>query len=204
MWRHSLLSIGCTAALLGSRGSDLEAQVIQLRPVANFSFPTRFSFKDGGIQVRQKVTLRVGGRMTMTFSDRFDVVTAVTYSPGSATLLGAGSRIDFSSSAHSLAASTGARYWVLPPPRTLAWEFHTGVGLVFGGVPAYGDLFERSTLSGVVGTTLLYQIGQIVTLKLRIQERLYRVVFGDWEGPSVKGPLQVSFGLGFPFLESLR
>jgi hypothetical protein len=202
-WREGLLLIGCTTALVGSPVS-LAAQVVQLRPLANVSFPTRFSIKSGEIQVRQKVSFAVGARMTVTFNDRFDVVSTVSYSPGSATLLGAGKRIELASSAHSLGVSTGARYWLLPPPRTFSWEIHSGIGLVFGGQPVYQDLLESSTLSGVIGTTLRYQIGQIVILKLKVQERLYRVHFGSPERGSSRRPFQVSFGLSFPFLESLR
>jgi len=202
--RDPLLLLGCAAMLLATEARNLDAQVLRLRPIADLSFPTRVSLKDGAIQVRQKISLSLGAQMTMAFSDRFDVVTTVAYSPGAAILQGSRSRVELASSAHSLSGTTGARYWLLPPPRTLALEFHTGVGVVFGGTPAYQDLFERSTLNGVVGSTLLYQIGRIVTLKLRVQERLIRLRFGADDGTGLPRPFRVSFGLGFPFLESLR
>jgi hypothetical protein len=195
--------MGCTAALVCGAGSRLQAQVVRISPLADLSLPTRISFQDGAIHVRQKIGVTFGARMTLTFNHRFDVVTAVTYSPGYATLHGAGKRIELASGAHSLGGSTGARYWLLPPPRKLSWEMHTGVGLVFGGQPSYEDLFESSTLSGVLGTTLRYQVGRIVTLKLRVDQRLYRISFGPDLGSS-KRPLRVSFGLGLPLLESLR
>jgi hypothetical protein len=203
-WRQALVLMGCTAALARGAGSTLQAQTVELRPLADLSFPTRFSMEDGTIHVRQKVGLALGARMTLICKDRFDVVTAVTYSPGYATLHGAGKRIDLATGAHSLGASTGARYWLLPPARKFSWEVHTGVGLVFGGQPSYEDLLASSTLSGVLGTTLAYQIGRIVSLKLRIQERLCRFSFGSRVADSSSRPLQMSFGLGFPFLESLR
>jgi hypothetical protein len=81
---------------------------------------------------------------------------------------------------------------------------HGGVGVVFGGTHAYRDLFERSTMSGVVGSTLLYHVGRLVTLKLKVQERLFRFHSGD-EGFPVSGrPFRVSFGVEFPFLRSFR
>jgi hypothetical protein len=101
-----------------------------------------------------------------------------------------------------LSGTTGARYWLLSPARTLSWEVHTGLGVVFGGQPAYEDLFESSTVSGILGTTVRYQIGQIVSLKLKIQNRLYRVRFGQQGPVSSRPPLQISLGLGLPFLES--
>ena len=202
-WRNTFVLMGCTAAMVCGAGSRLQAQVVKISPLADLSLPTRISFQNGSIHVRQKIGVTFGARMTMIFNDRFDVVTAVTYSPGYATLHGVGKRIDLATGAHTLGGSTGARYWLLPPPRKLSWEMHTGVGLVFGGQPSYEDLFESSTLSGVLGTTLRYQVGRIVSFKLRVDQRLYRISFGSDLGSS-KRPLRISFGLGLPFLEGLR
>ena len=204
IWRKAFALMGCTAALVCEAGSRLQAQVVQISPLASLSLPTRISFQNGTIHLRQKIGLRFGARMTVTFNDRFDLATAVSYSPGYATLHGAGKRIELASGAHSLTGSTGARYWLLPPTKKLSWEMHTAVGLVFGGQPAYEDLFESSRLSGVLGTALRYQVGRIVSLKLRIEQLLYRISFGGPDPGGSKRPLRVSFGLGLPFLESLR
>jgi hypothetical protein len=185
-----------------SRSSELNAQEVQLRPHAGLSLPSRISIKNGTLHVRQKVGATVGARLTLIFNDRFDVVTGVTYIPGYAIFRGAGKRMDVGTSSHSLTASTGARYWLLPPLRKLSWEVHTGFGAAFGGQPAYQDLFESSTLSGILGTTVRYQISRIVTLKLRVQNRLYRVRFGGQDSGSSRSPLQISFGVDLPFVES--
>jgi hypothetical protein len=108
--------------------------------------------------------------------------------------------MDVSTGSHLLSAATGARYWLLPPARALSWEVHTGLGVVFGGQPAYVDLFESSTVSGIIGTTMRYQIGRIVGFRLRVQERLYRVRFGSSAAAgSSRSPLQISFGVNLPF-----
>jgi len=203
-WRNTMILMGCTVALACGAGSNLQAQTVEFRPLADVSLPTRFSMENGTIHVRQKVGLTLGARMILNFNDRFDVVTAVTYSPGYATLHGGGKRFELATGAHSLGASTGARYWLVPQLKKLSWEVHTGVGLVFGGQPSYEDLLASSTLSAVLGTTVAYQIGRIVSLKLRIQERLCRFTFGSGATGGSSRPLQVSFGLGFPFLESLH
>jgi hypothetical protein len=200
-----LLLLGAGAGVLPS-AYPLQAQVVELRPVANVSLPTRISLQDGTIHLRQKVGFRFGARMTLTFSDRFDVTNTVTYSPGYATLHGAGKKFELTSGSHSIAGATSARYWIRRPAfgHPLAWEVHTGVGLVFGGRPSYLDLFESSTLSAVLGTTMSYQLGQLVNLTVRVQERLLRVRFGDQNTGSSRMPLQFTFGVGFPFLERLR
>jgi len=196
------LYLGCAAALLCSWSSGLNAQQVRLRPQVSLSLPTRISIQNRVLHVRQKIGLTVGARVSLTFNERFDMFTGVSYMPGYIMLHGAGKKIDVGTGSHVLAGTTGARYWLLPPTRMLSWEVHTALGVVFGGQPAYEDLFETSTVSGILGTTVRYQIGQIVSLHLRIQDRLYRVRFGQQEPVSSRPPLQISFGLGLPFLES--
>ena len=197
-----LLCLGCAATLVCLWGSELNSQQLKLRPHATLSLPTRVSLENGLLHVRQKIGMTVGARLIMTFNERFDVVTGIAYMPGVVTFHGAGRKIDVATGSHVLSGSTGARYWLLPPTRMLSWEVHTALGLVFGSQPAYEDLFESSTVSGILGTAVRYQIGQIVSLHLRIQERLYRVHFGQQEPVRSRPPLQISFGLGIPFLEA--
>jgi hypothetical protein len=200
-----LLLLGTSTALISLPATaPLQAQVVTLRPIANLSFPTKISLHDGTIHVRQKVGFRFGARVTLTFSNRFDITNTVTYSPGSATLHGAGKLIELESGSHSLAGSTSARYWIRPQDGPLAWEVHTGLGMSFGGRPSYMDLFESSTLSAVLGTAVTYQVGQLVSFTLKLQQRLFRLRFGDQEGGSSKRPLRLAFSVGFPIFERLR
>lgn len=196
------LYLGCAAALVCGRSFELNAQEVELRPHASFYLPTRVSVQNGLLHVRQKVGVTVGARLTVTFNERFDVVTGVTYNPGYATFRGAGNQIDIGAASHLLTGSTGARYWLLPPARKLSWEVHSGLGVVFGGQPAYEDLFEGSTVSGILGTTARYQIRRIASLQLRVQDRLYRVRFGSGSSGNSRPPLQISVGLGLHFLEA--
>jgi hypothetical protein len=196
--------LGCTAALVCSWSSELNAQEVQLHPHLGLYSPTRISIQNGALDFRQKIGVKVGARLTLTFNDRFDVVTGVTYIPGYATLRGVGRRVEVGTSSHLLSATTGARYWLLPPVRMLSWEVHTRLGVVSGNQRVYEDLFNGSTLSWTLGTTLRCQIGRIVSLRMSIQERLYRVRFGGRDPGSSRSPLQVSFGLGLPFLKSVR
>jgi hypothetical protein len=200
--RFSYLFVGLLAPLVVLAVGALHAQEVQLRPQAALYLPTRISLQNGVLHVRQKISVTVGARLTLTFNEHFDMVTGVTYMPGYAMFRGAGKRIDIGTGSHLLTATTGARYWLLPPARRLSWEVHTGLGVAFGGQPAYQDLFESSTVTGILGTTVRYQIGRIASLHLRVQDRLYRVRFGDRDPGSSRPPLQISFGLGLLFLES--
>jgi hypothetical protein len=200
-YRGGFVFLACVAAL-GLVPSRTSAQVLQLTPYAGVSSPSRISMRDGAIQLQQKIGLKVGALLTVTFNQRLDLLTSVGYTPGYALVRAAGKRIELGTSSQMLSGSAGARYWLLQPTRPLSWVVDANVGVLFGGEPAYDDLFEVATVSGTLGTALRYQIGQIVSLHLRIQERLFRVRFGTSTTPSSSRPLRVSFGVSFPFLES--
>src|SRR5687768_16234629 len=202
--RAAALILGCVAVPLCGPSSELNAQQVQFSQQAGIYLPSRISIQNGLLHVRQKIGLKVGARLTLTFNERFDLTTGVTYIPGYAMVHGAGKRIEVGTGSHLLTAAIGARYWLLPPGRILSWEVHTGLGMAAGGQRAYVDLFEGSTLSGILGTTVRYQFRQIVSLWLRVQDRLYRVRFGGAQPGSSRSPLQVSVGLGFPFLELIQ
>ena len=165
-----LLSLPILLVAGAFQASELSAQKVQLRPQAGLYLPSRISIQDRGLHIQQKIGVTIGARLTLTFNQRFAVVTGVTYMPGYALFRGAGKRINVSTASHLLTATTGARYWLLPPARMLSWQVHTGFGVGFGGQPAYVDLFESSTVSGILGTTVRYQIGRMVILHLRVQD----------------------------------
>ena len=192
-------ALGWAALLACSWASPLNAQQLRLRPHADLSLPTRMSIQNGQLHISQRIGVAVGARLIVSFNPRFDAVTGVSYSPGFATVRGAGSRFSVIAGAHVLSAASEARYWLRPLMQRLSWEVHTGVGIVFGGEPAYQNLFESSTLSGIVGTTVRYQVGRVVGLRLRIQDRLYRVGFGNRSAGGSRSPLQLTFGLDLPF-----
>lgn len=75
--------------------------------------------------------------------------------------------------------------------------------MVFGGTPSYLDLFESSTLNAVLGTSVRYQVGQLVSFTVKLQQRLLRLRFGEQDSRT-SPPLRMTFGVGFPILERLR
>lgn len=192
----------CAGALFSGVSSGLVAQQIVLDHEVALYRPTRVSLHDGVIHFQQKIGLKLGAGIRLVFTPRFDLATAVAYIPGYATLRGAGQRLEVTTGSHLVAASVGARYWVVPEGRQFSWEVHTGVGMVSGGSPAYGRLFEAGALSGSLGMMLRYQIGRIVSLQLKLQQRLYRVYLGG-EEPGSSAPFRIAVALRFPFLESV-
>ena len=197
-----LLLLGAAAGLTSASAVPLEAQQIEVRPIAKFSLPTKFSLQDGTLHVSQRVGVRFGAQMNVRLNERFDVTSAVTYSPGYATVSGSMKRVQVSSGAQSLAGATAARYWLRPRDLPLAWEVHSGVGLVFGGQPSYVELLDGSTMTASVGTSVRYRFRQLVSLSVRVEQRVLRLQFGDQLGGSSR-PFRVAFGVGLPLLDRI-
>lgn len=199
--RGSAVRLACAASIFCGLPSSLSAQEVQLRHHAGLHLPSTISLQNGTLHVRQKFGVKLGMSLTLTFNQRFDIVSGVTYIPGYAMLRGAGKQIQIATASHQLSTGVRARYWLLPPPRKFSWDVYTGVGMATGGRQDYEDFFENSTLSGTLGTALRYQIGRMVNLQLRIQQRLYRLHLGSGEPGTSRKPLRVSFGLELPFLQ---
>ena len=199
---RGLLLLGAAAGLISATAVPLESQQIEVRPIAKFSLPTKFSLQDGTLNVSQRVGFRFGAQMNVRFNERFDVTNAVTYSPGYATVSGSTKQVQVSSGAQSLAGVTAARYWLRPRDLPLAWEVHSGVGLVFGGQPSYMELLDGSTLTASVGTSVRYRFRQLVSLSVRVEQRVLRHQFGDQLARSSR-PFRVAFGVGLPFLDQI-
>jgi hypothetical protein len=203
--RRVALRLGWAATLLCGLGLPLAAQEVRFHHHAGLYAPTRFSIQGGSLNIRQKIGVSFGTRMTLKFNERLDVVSGITYIPGYATISGAGRRFEVGTASHRLTASIGPTYWLVPRARKLSCELRAALGVVAGGGEgAFGNLFERSSLSGNVAAILRYQVGRILDLQMRIQQRLYRLQLSGPEPGNSSNPFRVSFGVGFPFLESIH
>ena len=56
---QGLLLLGAAAAMISATAVPLEAQQIEVRPIAKFSLPTKFSLQDGTLRVSQRVGFSV-------------------------------------------------------------------------------------------------------------------------------------------------
>jgi hypothetical protein len=200
-FRVAVLGLSCAIALIWST-SFVHAQEIRFRHQAGLYLPTSFSIQDGVLHVKQRVGFKVGGAVSFIFNPRFDMVAGASYIPGYALVHGAGKRINFTTASHLFNVSAGARYWLVPRERKFSVQLQTGLGVSAGGQTAYQDLFERSILSGSIGTVLRYQFGRILSLQLGIHQRLYRLRLGGGDPGKAGKPLRLVFGVAFPFLES--
>lgn len=199
--RDAVLGVVCAGALVWGASSRLSGQEVQFRQRAGLYLPTRLSIQNGVLDLQQKIGLTVGARLTLAFNPRFSLATGLTYIPGYAVLRAAGQQFSIATGSHLLTASMGAIYWLLPRGKRVSWEIHSGLAMASGG-KNYEQLLQGSTLSGVLGTMLRWEIGRLVSLRIRIQERLYRFRWGSGGSPGAGKPLRISFGVGFPLLQT--
>ncbi|HEV7366437.1 MAG TPA: hypothetical protein VGN76_11375 [Gemmatimonadales bacterium] len=77
-----LLPLLIVLAVGALQNPGLNAQEVQLRPLGTIYLPSRISLQHGSLDARQKLGVTFGARLTLRFTKRFDVVTAITTSPG--------------------------------------------------------------------------------------------------------------------------
>jgi hypothetical protein len=65
------------------------------------------------------------------------------------------------------------------------------------------DLFDGSTMTAALGTAVRYRFRQLLSFSLKVEQRLFRLQFGDQPSGSSR-PFRVAFGVGLPLLEKLR
>jgi hypothetical protein len=190
-----------TGVLLCGQSAPLHGQQVQFRQQTRLVLPTRFSIQNGVLDLQQKIGVSIGARLNLNFSPRLSVATGVAYVPALATLRAKGRQVALNAGTQILTAGTRVIYWLVPADRGISWEVHGGVGIGSGG-ERYRELLDRATFSAMVGTAVYWEIGQLVRLSLRVQERLYRAQLGGVEPSAAGKPFRVALGIGFPFLQT--
>ena len=190
-----------TVALLCGPSAPLHGQQVQFRQQTRLVLPTRFSIQNGVLDLQQKIGVSIGARLNLNFSPRLSVTTGVAYVPALATLRAKGRQVALIAGTQLLTAGTRVVYWLVPADRSISWEVHSGVGIASGG-ERYRALVDRATFTATVGTAAYWEIGQLVRLSLRVQERLYRAQLGGVEPSAAGKPFRVALGIGLPFLQT--
>jgi len=64
------------------------------------------------------------------------------------------------------------------------------------------ELLDGSTMTASVGTSVRYRFRQLVSLSVRVEQRVLRLQFGDQLAGSSR-PFRVAFSVGLPFLDRI-
>ena len=176
------------------------AQRLSLSPTVGIYIPTSELVKaTGGEEFKQEVALSLGGRLGLTLSPRFGVETSVSYVPSN--LRFTFNQTESTTDANLLLGTVRASFHAIPMTSPVWLTLNGGASLIRRGGEAYHEAEDRSDLGGVVGATVGFRVGSMLSFYLAAEDYIYgtRLEDGDLGTESrTQNDVQLAFGFGFP------
>ncbi|HEX6615743.1 MAG TPA: hypothetical protein VF046_05510 [Gemmatimonadales bacterium] len=187
--------------LAGLVATPAAAQRVSISPTIGVYIPTSELVKAAnGEQFKQEVALAVGGRLGLNFSPRFGILTSVTYVPSDLKLdLATGEQVK--DNANLLFGSARATFYVLPLTAPIWLNLNGGASYVRRGGDAYQDQQDKDDIGGVVGATLGFHLGSLLSFYVAADDYIYgtRIDQTTLEtDKTTQNDVHLSVGFGLP------
>jgi hypothetical protein len=190
--------LAATALTLGA--ATVEAQRVSLSPTIGVYIPTSELVKAAeGEEFKQEVALSVGGRLGVTLTPRFGIETSVSYVPSNLRFTFDGTRTE--TDANLLLGTLRATFHAIPMTSPVWVTLNGGASMVRRGGEAYENVEDRSDIGGVVGATVGFRLGSMLSFYVAAEDYIYgrRVEAGDLgDGSRTQNDVQIAVGFGFP------
>ena len=200
---HSKFVLGaCTlTSVLALAVTPLSAQRVSLSPTIGVYIPTSELVKAAnGEEFKQEIALAVGGRLGLNFSPRFGIVTSVSYVPSN--LRFTFNQNETKTDANLLFGSARANYQVVPWTSPVWLGLNAGASLVKRGGDAYADAEDKTDVGGVVGATVGFRLGSLLSFYVAADDYIYGTTFVETgtleEEKKTQNDVQLSVGFGVP------
>ena len=182
----------------------LLAQRISIAPNIGVYIPTTELVKAaGGQEFKQEVSITLGGRLGIFFSQRLGVEFTGDYAPSSlkVTASGLGTKED----ANIFTGSGRVSFQVIPFSKPVAFLLTGGVGVINRSGDFYKDVQDRRDVGGTFGASLRFRLGRLLRLQLNAEDYVYKPKadipgFAPTDENKTQNDIHLSVGLGIPFL----
>ena len=193
-----------TGMLLMGVVYPLLAQRISIAPNIGVYIPTTELVKAaGGQEFKQEVSITLGGRLGIFFSQRLGVEFTGDYAPSSlkVTASGLGTKED----ANIFTGSGRVSFQVIPFSKPVAFLLTGGVGVINRSGDFYKDVQDRRDVGGTFGASLRFRLGRLLRLQLNAEDYVYKPKadipgFAPTDENKTQNDIHLSVGLGIPFL----
>jgi hypothetical protein len=176
------------------------AQRVSLSPTIGVYIPTSELVKAAnGEEFKQEIALAVGGRLGLNFTPRLGLVTSVSYVPSN--LRFSFNQNETKTDANLLFGTARATYYVLPTTSPVWLNINAGGSLVKRGGEAYDSLEDKTDIGGVVGTTVGFNLGGLLSFYVAAEDYIYGTTFvesGTLEEKKTQNDIQLAVGFGVP------
>jgi hypothetical protein len=119
----------------------------------------------------KKVALSVGGRLGVTISPRFGVETSVSYVPSS--LRFTFDDTETKTDANLMLGTVRATFHDIPITSPVWLSFNGGVSMIRRGGEAYAEAEDKSDVGGVVGATVGFRLGTMLSFYVAAEDYIY-------------------------------
>lgn len=180
------------------------AQRISIAPNIGVYIPTTELVKAAsGEEFKQEISITLGGRLGIFFSERLGVEFTGDYAPSSlkVTASGLGTKED----ANIFTGSGRVSFQVIPFTKPVAFLLTGGVGVINRSGDFYKDVEQRRDVGGTFGASLRFRIGRLLRLQLNAEDYVYKPKadipgFAATDENKTQNDIHLSVGLGIPFL----
>jgi hypothetical protein len=177
---------------------SLVAAQISLSPNIGVYIPTaELARAAAGEEFKQEISLLVGGRLGIGFSQRLGLTVTADYSPSELRFNAAGS--EARTPGNILTGSGRLSFNVLPPASPLLLMLHGGASVVRRGGEAFENQLDRTDIGGVAGATVGVQLGTL-SFYVNADDYIYKASYagGVTSEKVTQHDVHLSFGLGVP------
>lgn len=152
-----------------------------------------------GEEFKQEIALSVGGRLGVTISPRFGVETSVSYVPSN--LRFAFDDTETTTDANLLLGTVRATFHAIPITSPVWLSLNGGVSMIRRGGEAYAEAEDKSDVGGVVGATVGFRLGSMLSFYVAAEDYIYGARVegtGLADESRTQNDVQIAFGFGFP------
>ena len=184
--------------MLAGTSGVVQAQRISLAPNIGIYVPTSELVKAAaGQSFKQQVSISVGGRLGLTFGERFGLEASGDYAPSSLTFSSSGSTSRTKSKI--ISGSGKVLVFLLPARHPIAMLVSGGVSVVNRSGAAYPT--STTNVGGALGASLRVRVGGLLSVQLNAEDFLYHAKYqGSTQASTVtQHDLHFSFGFGSGF-----
>jgi hypothetical protein len=189
-----------TVAALTVGAAPAEAQRVSLSPTMGVYIPTSELVKAAeGEEFKQEVALSVGGRLGVTLSPRFGLETSLSYVPSN--LRFTFDQTQTTTDANLLLGTVRATFHAIPMTSPVWLTLNGGASMIRRGGEAYEEAEDRSDVGGVVGATVGFRLGSMLSFYLAAEDYIYGTRVEDaavGDESRTQNDVQIAFGFGFP------
>jgi outer membrane protein with beta-barrel domain len=195
----------CVGMLLAVGTQPLLAQRISVAPNIGVYIPTTELVKAAsGEQFKQEMSITLGGRVGIFFTERLGLELTGDYAPSDLKVTQSGFA-DQNQDANVFTGSGRLSYQLIPYTSPIAFIVTGGVGVVNRSGAFYAGMQDKTDIGGTVGASARFRLGSLLRIQINAEDYLYKPKgdipgFSPGDEKKTQNDVHLSLGIGIPLL----